>query len=199
MERHSAPGPAGAALPATAGAALPATATAPELRVSDAEREVVTRQLRHHTAEGRLSLDELGDRLGEAYAARTGSELKAALRDLPVLAPEALPPTEVELAKARRDLRGAIGVYLAVNAVLVVVWAVTGPGFFWPLWPLLGWGFSLSRQAQHLRDGRPWHGCGRSGGRQHAGSHGTSARHPGARVHSMRAWPPSDSTHSASA
>ncbi len=88
-----------------------AIAAAGETLVSDAERELVARTLRHHTAEGRLTLDELSDRVGEAYAARVGSELELVLRDLPVTPPEALPPTEVELAKARRDLRGALRTY----------------------------------------------------------------------------------------
>lgn len=33
--------------------------------------------------------------------------------------------------------------YLAVNAMLVVIWAATGAGYFWPIWPILGWGIGL--------------------------------------------------------
>ncbi len=30
--------------------------------------------------------------------------------------------------------------YVLVNAFLVAIWAVTGAGFFWPIFPILGWG-----------------------------------------------------------
>ncbi|MDQ3530644.1 MAG: DUF1707 domain-containing protein [Actinomycetota bacterium] len=143
-----------AAPPATrAPAAMPAIPGTGETLVSDAERELVARTLRYHTAEGRLTLDELSDRVGEAYAARVGSELELVLRDLPVTPPEDLPPTEVELAKARRDLRGALRTYAIVGVVLLGIWAASGADLFWPIWPLGGWGFSLYRQYQGLREG----------------------------------------------
>ena len=52
-------------------------------RASDAERERVAVALREHCAAGRLTLEELSARLEEAYRARTGGELEAALRELP--------------------------------------------------------------------------------------------------------------------
>jgi len=58
--------------------------TAPELRVSDAEREHAATELREHLAEGRLTLDELAERLDGIYAARTRGELDAISADLPV-------------------------------------------------------------------------------------------------------------------
>jgi class 3 adenylate cyclase len=57
----------------------------PELRVSDADREHIIDVLRQATSEGRLTLDEFGERVGATYAARTPSELEPLLRDLPVL------------------------------------------------------------------------------------------------------------------
>ena len=33
--------------------------------------------------------------------------------------------------------------YLVVNALLVVIWAFTGAGYFWPIWPMAGWGIGL--------------------------------------------------------
>jgi hypothetical protein len=30
-----------------------------------------------------------------------------------------------------------------VMVLLVVIWAVTGAGYFWPVWPMLGWGIGL--------------------------------------------------------
>jgi hypothetical protein len=46
--------------------------------------------------------------------------------------------------KKRRDFRAHVLVYTLVNAFLVVIWAVTTPGgFFWPIFPLVGWGIGL--------------------------------------------------------
>jgi Domain of unknown function (DUF1707) len=59
-----------------------------ELRTSDFEREQVAASLREHCAAGRLTLEELSERLDEAYRARTTGELERVLRELP---PEASP------------------------------------------------------------------------------------------------------------
>lgn len=37
--------------------------------------------------------------------------------------------------------------YVLVNACLVVTWAVTGVAFFWPIFPLLGWGIGVAFNA----------------------------------------------------
>jgi DUF1707 SHOCT-like domain len=55
----------------------------PELRVSDADREQVAESLRHAAGEGRLTVDELGERLDAAYAARTRADLERLTADLP--------------------------------------------------------------------------------------------------------------------
>jgi hypothetical protein len=34
-------------------------------------------------------------------------------------------------------------VYAAVSLLLVAIWALTGMGYFWPVWPILGWGVSF--------------------------------------------------------
>ena len=71
----------------------------PEVRASDAEREQAANALRDHLTEGRLTLDELVDRLDRVYAARTRAELEAVTRDLPATAAPA--PTA---KRARRHL-----------------------------------------------------------------------------------------------
>ena len=35
-------------------------------------------------------------------------------------------------------------IYLVVNALIVVVWASSGAGYFWPIWAMLGWGIGLA-------------------------------------------------------
>jgi hypothetical protein len=53
---------------------------------SDAERDRVALVLRDAAAEGRLTLEELSDRVAAAYSSRTSTELDALTRDLPKLA-----------------------------------------------------------------------------------------------------------------
>ena len=33
--------------------------------------------------------------------------------------------------------------YVVVNALIVAVWAFADGGFFWPIFPILGWGLGL--------------------------------------------------------
>jgi hypothetical protein len=54
-----------------------------ELRASDAERERVVAFLREHALLGRLTDDELEDRIGLAYAAVTVGDLEQLIGDLP--------------------------------------------------------------------------------------------------------------------
>lgn len=53
------------------------------LRISDADRNRVAELLRDAAAEGRIDLDELDERLGAAYAARTYADLVPLTVDLP--------------------------------------------------------------------------------------------------------------------
>jgi uncharacterized protein DUF1707/cell wall-active antibiotic response 4TMS protein YvqF len=53
------------------------------VRVSDAEREAVVERLNAATSEGRLTLEEFGDRVAEALAARTRGDLNRVVVDLP--------------------------------------------------------------------------------------------------------------------
>jgi Domain of unknown function (DUF1707) len=56
----------------------------PNVRASDADRERIVEQLRQHTADGRLTMDEFEQRMTAAYAAKTYGELAQLTRDLPV-------------------------------------------------------------------------------------------------------------------
>ena len=53
------------------------------VRVGDADREAVAAQLREHYADGRLTLEELNERLDQAFAAKTKADLNTVMRDLP--------------------------------------------------------------------------------------------------------------------
>ena len=59
----------------------------PEVRASDADREAVIARLEKALGEGRIDLDEFGQRASATYAARTTAELDRLLGDLPSDAP----------------------------------------------------------------------------------------------------------------
>jgi len=54
-----------------------------EMRASDTDRERVAERLRVAAGHGRLTMDELEERLERAYAAKTYAELEPITRDLP--------------------------------------------------------------------------------------------------------------------
>src|SRR5262249_18137538 len=54
-----------------------------EMRASDQERDKAATQLGEHAAVGRLTLDELEERVSRALVAKTRGELEALTRDLP--------------------------------------------------------------------------------------------------------------------
>ncbi len=62
---------------------LPQPADRRHLRVSDADREQAAELLRQAAGDGRITFDELDQRLDAAYAARTYGELSEVTADLP--------------------------------------------------------------------------------------------------------------------
>jgi hypothetical protein len=57
------------------------------IRVSDADRERVTDRLREHFAAGRLTREELDERITAALSAKTFGDLRPVMADLPEPAP----------------------------------------------------------------------------------------------------------------
>ena len=57
------------------------------MRVSDSDREQAAAVLREAAGHGRITMDELDERLELAYAAKTYADLAAVIRDLPAPAP----------------------------------------------------------------------------------------------------------------
>ncbi|MEN3342275.1 MAG: hypothetical protein V7644_1679 [Actinomycetota bacterium] len=93
--------------------------------VGDSERERASALLRRHYLEGRLTVEELADRLQVALRARDDSTLRGAVRGLPAGAsrPGAL---ESSLVLARRAAVVALKtlVWLAGSLVLLIAFAV---------------------------------------------------------------------------
>jgi Domain of unknown function (DUF1707) len=113
----------------------------PELRASDAERESIVAQLREHGAAGRLDVEELEQRVGAAYAARTHGELGALLADLPAKPVAAPRPRQPQRRGHWPGHEWAA--FLQVNVLLVAIWAISGAGYFWPAWVMVWWAFAL--------------------------------------------------------
>ncbi|MCD9624863.1 2TM domain-containing protein [Rhabdothermincola salaria] len=57
--------------------------------------------------------------------------------------------------KARRNLKIQAGTFALLTVVLIVIWAVAGGGFFWPVFPMIGFAFALLGQWQALQGKRP--------------------------------------------
>ena len=104
-----------------------------ELLTSDADRERVAERLRTAAGEGRLTPAELEERLERAFSARTEAELEPLVADLPVS------PVRERRPRRRPDL----GPFVFVSLMLIGIWAFTGMGYFWPVWPIAGWGISF--------------------------------------------------------
>jgi hypothetical protein len=74
----------------------------PELRASDADRERTADLLRHAAGEGRLTMDELDERLSQTYETRTQRELARLTADVIV-------PEELARVSSRMPVRGGEG------------------------------------------------------------------------------------------
>jgi hypothetical protein len=118
------------------------------IRASDADREHVAERLREAAAEGRLLADELEDRLGAAFKARTYGELDRLVVDLP--------STYVEPSRNRALTRrpaALVATSIALALVLLAVlaaafgghahpdhhWGGDGSWIIWLVWLAIGW------------------------------------------------------------
>ncbi|HEY2304555.1 MAG TPA: DUF1707 domain-containing protein [Streptosporangiaceae bacterium] len=106
------------------------------MRASDADREALTARLRDHYAEGRLTQDELDERVSAALGAKTFGELRTLTTDLP--GPVPAPPRTVARPtwdgpppwQRHRHHRPPVGLFLLIALLLVLSsgggWAVFG-------------------------------------------------------------------------
>jgi hypothetical protein len=69
-------------------------------------------------------------------------ELEETTRD------EVLRERAIRRLKKRRDFAGHLLVYTLVNTFLVLIWFMSGSdGFFWPVFPIVGWGIGVVMNA----------------------------------------------------
>ncbi|MGH2865222.1 MAG: DUF1707 SHOCT-like domain-containing protein [Solirubrobacteraceae bacterium] len=105
------------------------------LRVADTDREQVVEELREHTLAGRLSSEEMEERIGGAYRAMTRADLDALRADLPVSSTSVALVLRKRKAKLRRRLAQEAGGGIGVCAAAVGVWLAVGAHApFWPGW-----------------------------------------------------------------
>ncbi|MFG2005231.1 DUF1707 domain-containing protein [Spirillospora sp. NPDC048911] len=93
--------------------------TSPKLRASHQDRDRVAEQLRIAAGDGRLTLEELDERLEKALSARTAGELVALVNDLPLTGPPApkdLVRIDVQGAIAKRNGRWIVPRVLEITA-----------------------------------------------------------------------------------
>ncbi|MDO5498695.1 MAG: DUF1707 domain-containing protein [Propionibacteriaceae bacterium] len=122
-----------------------------QLRIGDQERDQTAGALTEHFAAGRLTREELDHRTGVVLRARTVLDLREVLADLPRLdrpAPAPAPttaPADTDIARKARNLWRAVGLapWALFAVVFIGIWALTGAGYFWPVWPIMGWGIGV--------------------------------------------------------
>jgi hypothetical protein len=119
------------------------------LRVSDADRDQAATDLRDHYAAGRITSDELSERLDRVYAAQTTAELDDLRTDLPDLRP--VRRSDPRRLLARRRLYQDAGGMVILDVGCVGVWAASGAhGGFWPVWVILVSALRIGRDGWRL-------------------------------------------------
>lgn len=131
------------------------------LRPSDAERERALGTLKAQYAEGRLSTEELEERIESVYRSDSRGGMSFYVRDLPLWGIRRL-----IVMRARRVQRALLRMHLltyaTLNASLLGIWALTGEGVFWPAWLLIpstalfAWHVVVSRRVTRALSRRGW-------------------------------------------
>ena len=61
----------------------------------------------------------------------------------------------IKRLEEKRDFVRHLVAYLSVNCFLVIVWAASGGGYFWPIWVIAGWGIGIIMHAWNAFASRP--------------------------------------------
>ncbi len=122
------------------------------LRASDGDRERVAETIQAAGSDGRLTLEEVEERLRTVYATRYTDELGELTADLPRPVPArprggGWPLTRAAL-REHPALRVHLGIVAVLATLLIVRWAIGGAFFFWPAMPLFWLFISLVLHAR---------------------------------------------------
>ncbi len=103
------------------------TATPHVLRIGHAERDAAAWDLGEHYVAGRLTLDELHERLGAVFTARTYGQLHRVMADLPGLQgpAAALPSAPAERRNATPSDRAARVAAVSLLVLAMLIWLFT--------------------------------------------------------------------------
>jgi len=113
----------------------------PRVRIGDAERQEAARQLQQHFADGRLTWEELDERLQTAYAARVTAELTPLFSDLPDLPPPPPPPATVR-SRGQQLMGQLSSLDIRVLVMLGLLGAVIAGTLELHIWPVFAlWAF----------------------------------------------------------
>lgn len=125
-------------------------AFSPEMRASDADRDRVAAVLGEHYTQGRLTAEELQERLELVHRSKTYGELERLTADLPQVdlrAMGATPPARRPQRGGGKALAAAWGAWAAASAINWMIWFLIGvTGDFpypWPVWVMGPWGVAL--------------------------------------------------------
>jgi Domain of unknown function (DUF1707) len=122
-----------------------------KLRVADADREQVIEELREHALAGRLTSEELEERVGDAYRASTRGDLDALRVDLPVSSTTVARTLTKRKMQLRRRLLQEAGGSAGISAICSGAWVAAGAhGGFWPGWVIAFTLLPVARDAWRL-------------------------------------------------
>lgn len=102
------------------------------IRTSDADRERTIAQLRDHFAEGRLTREELDERVTAALNARTAGDLRHVMADLPGPTPALHQAWPLPSAEVPPTVLGRRGPQILLLAALALLGTTLIPGSGWP-------------------------------------------------------------------
>ena len=96
------------------------------VRASDADREHVLNTLKAAFVQGRVTMDELTVRAGQALAARTYAELAAITADIPAWVAKVQRPREPApvRARARKTVSRRTIAWAACGGIALALWAI---------------------------------------------------------------------------
>jgi DUF1707 SHOCT-like domain len=93
-----------------------------DLRIGDAERDAAMAQLREHFVAGRLTFDELSDRIDAALTAKTQRQIDRLMADLPRPPRLARDKPEVLAPDPGRFLVFAMLLFALATWILIMAW-----------------------------------------------------------------------------
>jgi hypothetical protein len=104
-----------------------------DLRIGDAERDLAMTQLREHFVAGRLTFDELTERIDAALTAKTQRQIDGLMADLPRPPKAARAEAAVPAPDAGRFLVFAMLLFAMATWILIMAWMSRHA--YYPHWP----------------------------------------------------------------